>query len=89
VFTTVPPWEVLLEGAGNGYNLLQDVDGRPPGVLPVILSMATTVFAEDVDAGPLGVLPAGPTVATTIVVEDVKGGPPRGWCRLVRQQSSP
>jgi hypothetical protein len=50
----VPPWEALVENLGNGYHLLQDVDGGPLGVLPVGLIVVTTKVVGDVDGGPLG-----------------------------------
>jgi hypothetical protein len=49
----VAPWEVLAVDTSNGYHLLQDVDGGPPGgALPMGPAVTTIEVEEDVDGGP-------------------------------------
>jgi hypothetical protein len=76
VYTAVPPWELLLEGTGNGYHSLQYVDGEPLGRYcwrvwqgPPPKLKKTSMVA------PWRVLPVGLAAATTKVEEYVVGGP--------------
>jgi hypothetical protein len=78
VFTSGPLGGVGRRYTGNGYHLLQGVDGGPPGVLPAGPIAATTKVVDDIDGGPLGVLLVGPIAATIEVIEDIDGGPPGG-----------
>jgi hypothetical protein len=40
---------------GNGYQLLQDINGGPPrGALPMVPVASTTKVGDDIDGGPLG-----------------------------------
>jgi hypothetical protein len=56
----------------------------PLGVLPVVLTVATTEVEETLMAGPLGVLLVEPIAATTWP-QGIDGGSPRGCCQWVLQ----
>jgi hypothetical protein len=65
---------------GNGYQLLQDMDGSPPGGrCRRVRQCPPPSFEGDIDGrAPGGALSVGPIMSTTKVEEDVDGRPPGG-----------